>query len=123
MSLYSNNRVILRDGRNRSHSAGIEEDEEIEMISDVTTSDDCLEMSATDDNRSNSLALSHTREMSIVRRVGEVERRERLRKKKRNQKRATVIITSGAMTFIVMTATLVTVTFLMSPVFEEIFGQ
>ena len=34
-----------------------------------------------------------------------------------------IIITSSALTFILLAATLVTFTFLMSPVIEEMFGQ
>ena len=45
------------------------------------------------------------------------------RREKEKKSRATVFITSGAMTFIVLAATLVTATFLMSPVIEEIFGR
>ena len=43
--------------------------------------------------------------------------------KARRRKRATVFVTSGAMTFILMAATLVTATFLMSPTIEQIFGE
>ena len=46
-----------------------------------------------------------------------------LRREKEKKSRATVFITSGAMTFIVLAATLVTATFLFSPTIEEIFGE
>jgi hypothetical protein len=39
-----------------------------------------------------------------------------------NHKRAAVMLTSGGMTFLVMAATLVTASFLMSPTIERIFG-
>ena len=45
------------------------------------------------------------------------------RREKEKKSRATVFITSGAMTFIVLAATLVTATFLFSPTIEEIFGE
>ena len=123
------NKVIPREKRNRSHSVfgevGIIEDEETEIISDLSDvfSDDCTDISALDVERSSNLVLKHTRGVSIVRRVAEVERMDRLKKEKRNQKRATLVVTSGAMTFMVMAATLVMVSFLMSPTIEEIFGQ
>ena len=112
-----------RERRNRSHSVfgqfDITEDDETEIVSDlsdVIISDGCVDISAVDVERSSSLT------MSTVRRVGEVERREMLKRKKRSQKRATVIVTSGALTFLVLAATMVTASFLMSPVIEQIFG-
>ena len=47
--------------------------------------------------------------------------RRRREKEKKNQAR--VIITSGAMTFLVLAAFLVTATFLFSPTIEQIFGK
>ena len=44
------------------------------------------------------------------------------RRASRQQKRASVVVTGGALTFVVMAAVLVTVSFLMSPVIEQIFG-
>jgi hypothetical protein len=60
--------------------------------------------------------------MTTSRRLDKVEKRRKLRKEKRNCKRATVMVTSGAMTFLVMVATLVTASFLISPTIERIFG-
>ena len=45
------------------------------------------------------------------------------RKTTRNQKRDTMIVTSGALTFILLAASLVTISFLLSPVIEQIFGK
>ena len=45
------------------------------------------------------------------------------REEKRKQRRATALVTSGALTFIILAATLVTASFLMSPVIEKIFGK
>ena len=45
------------------------------------------------------------------------------RKAKKQQKRDTVLVTSGALTFILLAASLVTISFLMSPVIEQIFGK
>ena len=52
----------------------------------------------------------------------EAEKRRKLKKEKRNHKRATVMVTSGAMTLVLMAATLVKASFLMSPTIETIFG-
>ena len=45
------------------------------------------------------------------------------RKSDLEQKRASAIVTSGALTFILLAAALVTTSFLMSPVIEQIFGK
>ena len=45
------------------------------------------------------------------------------RKAERQQKRATVMVTSGGLTFILLAAALVTTSFLMSPVIEQVFGK
>ena len=45
------------------------------------------------------------------------------RKAERQQKRATVMVNSGALTFILLAAALVTTSLLMSPVIEQIFGK
>ena len=44
-------------------------------------------------------------------------------KEDEQQKRATVFITGGALSFIIIAALLVTTSFLMSPVIEQIFGK
>ena len=44
-------------------------------------------------------------------------------RRKEKRSRAGALITSGAMTFIVLAATLVTATFLFSPTIEQIFGE
>ena len=41
---------------------------------------------------------------------------------RRQQKTASVVVTSGALTFVLLAAVLVTISFLMSPVIEQIFG-
>ena len=46
---------------------------------------------------------------------GELERQKR--------KTATAIVTSGALTFMILAAALVTASFLMSPVIENVFGN
>ena len=49
---------------------------------------------------------------------------EDLRKKEdRKQARASAMVTSGALTFILLAASLVTTSFLISPVIEDIFGE
>ena len=44
-------------------------------------------------------------------------------KKRRQQKTASAVVTGGALTFVVLAAIMVTASFLMSPVIEEIFGK
>ena len=46
---------------------------------------------------------------------GDIERQKR--------KTATAIVTSGALTFMILAAALVTASFLMSPVIEDVFGR
>ena len=45
------------------------------------------------------------------------------RKKIRQQKTASAVVTGGALTFVVLVAVLVTASLLMSPVIEELFGK
>ena len=76
----------------------------------------------TDVERSSSISVSCKSRMTTSQMLKEADKRRRLRREKRNRKRATVMITSGAMTFLVMAATLVMASFLMSPIIERIFG-
>ena len=45
------------------------------------------------------------------------------RKAKKYHGRATKVVTSGALTFILLAATMVTTSFILSPVIEQIFGK
>ena len=45
------------------------------------------------------------------------------KKARRQQQRASVVVTGGALTFVLLAALLVTASFLMSPVIEEMFGK
>ena len=45
------------------------------------------------------------------------------RKASREEARANIVVTGGASTFLLLAALLVTATFLMSPVFEQVFGE
>ena len=45
------------------------------------------------------------------------------REKKKTKKKASIIVTSGALTMTLLAATLVTSSFLMSPIIEQIFGK
>jgi hypothetical protein len=47
----------------------------------------------------------------------------RKRQESINSSRATAVVTGGALTFVLLAALLVTASFLMSPVIEEIFGK
>ena len=60
--------------------------------------------------------------MTMSQMLKEADKKRKLRREKRNCKRATVMVKSGAMTFLVIAATLVTASFLMSPTIEKIFG-
>ena len=75
--------------------------------------------------RNNSLAASAISGKSIPQKLeGKVSEQKRSMKKNMTQRRkATVMVTSGALTFILLAATLVTATFLMSPVIEQIFSK
>ena len=42
---------------------------------------------------------------------------------RQKRKTATAIVTSGALTFMILAAALVTASFLMSPVIEDVFGE
>ena len=42
---------------------------------------------------------------------------------RQKRKTATAIVTSGALTFMILAAALVTASFLMSPVIEDVFGK
>ena len=53
----------------------------------------------------------------------EKQKTEILIRENKSQKRATAIVTSGALTFLVVAATMVTASFLMSPTIEEMFGK
>ena len=45
------------------------------------------------------------------------------RKARRQEARANIVVTGGAFTFLLLAALLVTATFLMSPVIEQVFGE
>ena len=53
----------------------------------------------------------------------EVYQERKMKKNMTQRRKATVMVTSGALTFILLAATLVTATFLMSPVIEQIFSK
>jgi hypothetical protein len=82
----------------------------------------CYTVLVTDVKSSSSTALAYKRRMTTSQILKEAEKRRKLRKEKSNCKRATMMATSVAMTFLVMAATLVTASFLMSPTIEKIFG-
>ena len=74
--------------------------------------------------RNNSLAASAISGKSLPPKLEEKAEQKRTMKKNMTQRRkATVMVTSGALTFILLAATLVTATFLMSPVIEQIFSK
>ena len=72
--------------------------------------------------RANSLAASTTSKNSISQKLKAIEE-EYERKRLYHRRRSTVMVTSGALTIILLAATLVTATFLMSPVIEKAFGK
>ena len=49
--------------------------------------------------------------------------KEEKRKAKKNHSRSTIVVTTGALTFILLAATMVTTSFLMSPIIEKMFGK
>jgi hypothetical protein len=53
----------------------------------------------------------------------EEEQKRKMMNTKYQRRRATVMVTSGALTIILLAATLVTATFLMSPVIEKVFSE
>ena len=59
-----------------------------------------------------------TMSLRLSQRSQEIER-----KAKKYDGRATKVVTSGALTFILLAATLVTTSFILSPVIEQIFGE
>ena len=98
--------------------ADIIEEEESESMAEIVNSDHIVNISNIDIERS----LSCKSRMTTSQMLKEADKRKKLRREKRNRKRATVMITSGAMTFLVMAAILVTASLLMSPTIERIFG-
>ena len=49
--------------------------------------------------------------------------KEETLKAKKKHKRSSMVVSGGALTFILLAATMVTTSFLMSPMIEEIFGK
>ena len=94
-------------GRLRDDSVVIMEDDETEEVDDVGR--DLLSNSYTTDH------LQFDTNSHLMKKI--------TRKAKKQQKRDTVLVTSGALTFILLAASLVTISFLMSPVIEQIFGK
>jgi hypothetical protein len=80
------------------------EDEETEILAEIVNSDQIVNILDTDIERS----LSCKGRMTTSQMLKDADKRRKLRREKRNHKRATVMITSGAITFLVMAATLVT---------------
>ena len=103
----------------------VEDDESdiIEGFSEVVIIDKLEQVSTIDAEISNSIALSYNSGMTTSKKLEEADQRRKLRMEKKNLKRATKIVTSGAMTFLLLAATLVTVSFLLSPTIEKIFGR
>ena len=75
--------------------------------------------------RANSLASSITSRKSFAKKLQEIdeEQKQKMKNTKYQRRKATVMVTSGALTIILLAATLVTATFLMSPVIEKVFGK
>ena len=67
------------------------------------------------------IIVTQTFEDSLTMR--EVKSKEERMKEKKKQKRSSLVVTSGALTFILLAATMVTTSFLMSPMIEQIFGE
>ena len=94
-------------GRIRGNSVVILEDDETEEV----------------DEADSDLIVSTHRKDHLQYDVNIHEMEKITRKADRQQKRAAVIVTSGALTFILMAAALVTTSFLLAPVIEQIFGN
>jgi hypothetical protein len=96
--------------RNRSHSVFvISEDEEIAV--------DLSDLIICEDNTAKQWCINRSRS------VNKKELREQLSRKNMRTRQATVMVTTGALAFIVLAATLVTATFLMSPIIAELLGR
>ena len=114
-------------GKKRSQSVFLQidiiEDEETENLGKFVNKDLFMNILDTDVEESISTALSSNSRMSTSQILKEAEKRRKLKREKMNRKRATVTVKSGAMTLLVMAATLVMATFLMSPTIGKIFGE
>jgi hypothetical protein len=93
------------------------EDEENKNTAEISDNDECDINLKTDEISSISLVPSHYSRNSSHRSEKEDG------KARRQQQRASVVVTGGALTFVLLAALLVTASFLMSPVIEEIFGK
>ena len=71
------------------------------------------------DHEMSSLSLVHSNYSKSTSHISEMKEE----KARRQQKTASAVVTGGALTFVVLAAVLVTTSFLMSPVIEEIFGK
>ena len=80
------------------------EDVESEKVDECFNNDQILNELERDIERSSSIALSCNSRMTTSKMLKEADKRRKLRREKRNRKRATVMITSGAMTFLLMAA-------------------
>ena len=113
-------------GKIRSQSVfqqiDIIEDEDTENLGEYVKNDQIVDTLEADIGKSSSTASSSNSRMTTSHMLKEAEKKRKLKREKRNRKRATVMVKSGAMTFLVIAATLVTASFLMSPTIERIFG-
>ena len=98
----------------REHGEALEDDEN--ENTEAMSGNDDMNLK-TDEISSISLVPSHYSRNSSHR----SEKEEG--KARRQQQRATVVVTGGALTFVLLAALLVTASFLMSPVIEEMFGK
>ena len=120
LSLKTRDRKLNEKPRSRSVCApGVLRTERGKMIAvDILEGDETEEPGSTransdnDGDRSVNLADSPMLKMEDLR-----------KKEDRNQARASAMVTSGALTFILLAASLVTTSFLISPVIEDIFGE
>ena len=79
----------------------------------------------TEARRATSISDLVTSRKSFAKKLQEIEeeQKQKMMNTKYQWRRATVMVTSGALTIILLAATLVTATFLMSPVIEKVFSK
>ena len=98
------------------------EDEDTENLGEYVKNDQIVDTLKADIGKSSSTALSSNSRMTTSHMLKDAEKKRKLKRENINRKRATVMVKSGAMTFLVIAVTLVTASFLMSPTIERIFG-
>ena len=115
----------ISEDNNSRREPKLEKTKHIKFVPESVAEEKNLDDIITKVGNANSLADLVTSRKSFAKKLQEIEeeQKRKMTNTKYQRRRATVMVTSGALTIILLAATLVTATFLMSPVIEKVFSK